>query len=96
MEVFMNEFEESRNLQYPENNKPVSIGEWIWSLILVGLPLINIVVLLIWVFDSNTNRCKSNWAKAQLILMIIGLVFTGLFWGVFGVAMLSVLQEMNF
>lgn len=72
---------------------PIKIGEWIWSIILMGLPLINIAVLLIWAFGGTTNQNKSNWAKANLILMVIGTVFYVLFLVVFGAAMYEILGE---
>ncbi|MBN2830140.1 MAG: hypothetical protein JXR56_07460 [Candidatus Cloacimonetes bacterium] len=78
------------------NDPPIKVGEWIWSLILVGIPLIGFAMLLIWGFDSNVNKNKSNWAKAQLILMVIAAVLYGLFFAVFGVAMMTALSEMNF
>ena len=55
--------------------KPVSTGDWIVTLIISMIPLVNIVMLLVWAFGSNTNPSKANWAKAYLVFiaLLIGL-----------------------
>lgn len=51
----------------------VSVGEWLVTLLIASIPLVNIVMLLIWAFSDNTKLSKANWAKATLIwLLIIG------------------------
>ena len=60
------------------NNKDVSIGDWILTLILTSIPIVNIVMLCIWAFGGdNTPVSKKNWAKATLITaaVSIGIVF---------------------
>lgn len=52
-------------------HKPVSIGDWIITLIISMIPLVNIVMLLVWAFGSNTNPSKANWAKAYLAFIAI-------------------------
>jgi len=51
----------------------VSVGEWLVTLLIASIPLVNIIMLLIWAFSGNTKLSKANWAKATLIwLLIIG------------------------
>ena len=59
------------------NNKKevVSIREWVLANFLMLIPIVNIVMLLIWVFDNKTNLNKSNWAKATLIVWFVGFIF---------------------
>mgnify|MGYP000745778777 CR=1 FL=1 len=52
-------------------HKPVSTGDWIVTLIISMIPLVNIVMLLVWAFGSNTNPSKANWAKAYLVFIAI-------------------------
>jgi len=47
----------------------VPVWDWILTFILTSIPLVNIVMLFIWAFNSNTNPSKANWAKAVLILI---------------------------
>ncbi len=53
----------------------VSVGEWLITLLLASIPVVNIVMLLIWAFSDNTKLSKANWAKATLIWLIIVVVF---------------------
>ena len=65
---------------------PISIGNWIISLILTMIPIVNIIMLFVWAF-SNGNPKKANWAKAALILIlvwiILGIIFGGYFMRMF-------------
>lgn len=63
------------------NQSIVTIGDWIITLILMCIPLVNFIMLLVWAFSSSTPVSKANWAKATLIFMIIGFVLMLLFWG---------------
>lgn len=60
---------------YPE----VSIGNWIITLIILVIPLVNIIMLFVWAFNRTTNITKANWAKASLILLavwiLLGIIF---------------------
>jgi hypothetical protein len=60
---------------------PVSVGEWMLTMLVCVIPVVNIVMLFVWAFGSNTNASKANWAKASLIWMLIGLIFAILFIG---------------
>ncbi len=60
------------------NDDPVRVGEWIGVFFLSMIPIINIIMLLVWAF-GNTKPSKSNYAKAVLIMMVIGLVLSVVF-----------------
>ena len=49
----------------------VSLGDWMLTLLLISIPLINLIVMLIYIFDSNTNESKRNFFKAIAIYMLI-------------------------
>jgi len=52
-----------------KGNAPiVSTGEWVASKFLLLIPVVNIIFLFIWAFNSTENKNKSNWAKATLIV----------------------------
>lgn len=53
----------------------VTVGEWLITLLIASIPLVNIVMLLIWAFSGNTKLSKANWAKATLIWLLIVLAF---------------------
>ena len=52
---------------------PVSVGQYIGMMIVSGIPLIGFIMLLVWSFGSQVNPSKKNYARAILILMLIGL-----------------------
>ena len=63
----------------------VSVKEWLLTNLILMIPLVNIVMMLVWAFGSNTNPNKANYFKATLILfailMAIYLVLAVVFFG---------------
>ena len=79
-----------------ESEAPVSLGDWILTILLTCIPCVNIIMLFVWAFGNNTPKSKSNWAKAQLIWVLIGVV-VGVLWLVFiGATLLASLSEYGF
>ena len=66
MEVTM----ENQTNQY----KPVSLGEWMLTILLTAIPIVNIIMLFVWGFSKSTQPSKANWAKASLIWLAIVIV----------------------
>ena len=52
----------------------MSRGDWIITMIVLAIPLVNIIMLFVWGFSSSTNPNKSNFCKAYLIFMLIAIV----------------------
>ncbi len=68
----------------------VSVGNWMLTLLLMCIPLINIIMLFVWAFGGGAPPSKANWAKASLIWMVIAVGFyVVLFVLIGGVAFLS-------
>jgi hypothetical protein len=67
-------------------NREVGLGEWVITLFLTSIPLVNIIMLLVWAFGENTPPCKANYAKASLLWLVISVALVSLFYGaLFGV-----------
>ena len=49
----------------------VSVKEWLITNLILMIPMVNIVMMLVWAFSSNTNPNKANYFKAALILFAI-------------------------
>lgn len=65
-------------------NQTVSVKQWVVTLLIMCIPLVNIIMLIIWAFgQSDINESKKNWAKAGLLLMAIGVGLTILIGGIF-------------
>lgn len=73
-----NQVNDIRNL---EDRSVVSLVDWIITLIIIAIPVINIIMLCVWAFGNRTAKSKSNWAKANLIFMLIGVILLIIFWG---------------
>lgn len=72
-----------------KNTSVVTIGDWIITMLLMCIPLVNLILLLVWAFGSSAPVSKANWAKATLIFMLVGIVLAILFWGAFVGALLA-------
>lgn len=62
-----------------EDNTPLSIGNYLVMMIVSAIPLVGLIMTLIWAFGSSTNKNKQNYARAMLILMLIGIVLSIIF-----------------
>ncbi len=72
----------------PQQTSPIiSLGDWFVSILLTSIPIVNIIMLLIWSFGSNTNPSKANWAKAMLLWLLVGIIIGVLAFIVVGTAL---------
>jgi hypothetical protein len=66
-----------------EKETPISFKSWLGTLLLPLIPfvggLIYIVMLFVWAFDNNTPQSKKNWARASLLVSLIGFVLVMIF-----------------
>jgi hypothetical protein len=53
----------------------MSVKDWVITLIILALPLINIVMLLVWAFGGTGNINRRNYCRASLLIfaIVIGL-----------------------
>ena len=76
------ETEQREGLQNNATSKTVSemsVGEWLISMLIMIIPIVNIVMLFIWGFGSPDPR--RNYARASLIWMAICIGLAILFYG---------------
>ena len=64
------------------NYKPMTIGDWIITLIITYIPLVGFIMLFVWAIGGGTHPSKKTWAQAVLILMVIGIILAIIFFGV--------------
>ena len=58
---------------YPE--APVmSVKNWMLTMLLLAIPLVNIIMLFVWAFGRASNPNKANYAKASLLWSAIFIV----------------------
>lgn len=64
-----------RNMGIYNAEAPVmTVGNWIVTMLIMIVPLVNIVMLIVWAASSTENPNRKNWAIAQLIFMAIGIL----------------------
>jgi len=56
--------------------KPVTVGEWMLTMLILGIPLVGFIMVFVWAFGSGTAKSKANYFKAYLIWTAI---ITGLY-----------------
>ena len=56
--------------------EPVSLGEWLITILLLAIPCVQIIMPFVWAFSSSTKKSKSNFFKAFLIFVAIYLVLS--------------------
>lgn len=60
----------------------MTMGQWLVTMLLMMIPIANMVLLIVWAVSKTENPNRSNWAKAQLIMMVVAIVLWMLFAGV--------------
>lgn len=67
---------------YQQDTTPVmSFGEWLVTMLIMAVPLLNAIMIFVWATDKTTNPNKANWAKATLVMVGIQIVITMFFIG---------------
>lgn len=69
------------NENHYKNEEIMSVGNWIGVLIVLGIPIVNIIMYLVWAFSDNTNENLRNFCKASLLIALIGVGLAILFGG---------------
>lgn len=89
--------QEQLQYQYrePETDleEPISMGEWLVTMLLMLIPCVNIVLMFVWAFSSKEKKSKSNYFKAARIFAAIVLVLYIILIAIFGVAITSMISS---
>jgi len=70
-----------QNRNQEETAPVMRLGDWLVTMLIMIVPILNAIMLFIWSTDRNTNPNKSNWAKATLIIIGIQIVLMMFFIG---------------
>ena len=83
--------------QQPQDNleEPMSMGEWLISLLVMMIPCVNIVMMFVWAFSSTEKKSKSNFFKAYLIFFAIMIAFMIIMMVIMGAAVATTLDNMG-
>lgn len=72
-----------------------SLGDWMLTLLLLYIPVVNIIMLIIWSVDAKTNPNKKHFAWAQLIYMGIWIVLSIIFSTIALAAIMTMISTMG-
>ena len=65
--------------------KPLTVGDWVLTLIVLSIPLVGFIFLLYWALSSTSNVNRKNYCIAVLIIglifgaLVVALMFMGVF-----------------
>lgn len=74
---------------------PMTMGEWLLTIILSCIPCVGLVMMLIWAFGGSGNVNRRNYARAMLILQVVAFVLYMLLVMTMGATMYSYLGRMG-
>ncbi len=63
-------------LKKPEKVNPIPVWKFIGIILLQGIPVIGLIMILVWSFGGSFNRNTRNYARAVLVLGLIGLALS--------------------
>ncbi|VEG29250.1 hypothetical protein [Actinomyces howellii] len=75
------------------SNPADSVGSWVLAIFLASIPLVGLIYLLVLAFGGGASPSRQNWARAQFVWMLIGLVLTVAFLALGGLAALEAVQS---
>jgi hypothetical protein len=64
-----------------ERTSVMELGDWLLTLLLLLIPIVNIVLLIYWSVSGGTNLNKQNYARASLVFLVIGVALSFMFGG---------------
>ena len=75
-EPVRNEFAEEKRADH--RAEVLSMGDYLLMLILLAIPVVNFIVCILWIIGKNGNPNRRNFAKAWIVLAVIGTVLSGI------------------
>lgn len=76
-----------------DEDKVLTIGEWLGSMFLLCIPIVRIVMFIIWISDSEKyGKNRKNWVIAKLIFTVTMLIVTFMLLKIIGTFVLAVLK----
>jgi hypothetical protein len=53
-----------------QENKPVSIGEWIITFLILAIPVVNVIMIIVWALSESTHPSKRTYAQAIIVIVL--------------------------
>jgi uncharacterized membrane protein YvbJ len=78
----------------PVDNSPLSVSEYVLTLFIFTIPLVNIIMALIWAFGGNVNMNRQKLCRAWLILILIFIALSILSSIIFGASVIALINSL--
>lgn len=91
--------QEQLQYQYPSNQEleePITMGEWMISLLIMMIPCANLIMAFVWAFSDKEKKSKSNFFKAQLIFIGIYFVLFILLFVILGASIGALMNSVSY
>ena len=62
---------------------PMTIGDWLITLIITYIPFVGLIMLFVWAFGDGAHPSKKTWAQALLIMVAISIILAIVFFLIF-------------
>ena len=72
---------------------PMEVKDWVITLLISFIPCANFIMLIVWAVSKTGNINRKNYAKAQLIMMVIGIAFSLIMTILFGASLVGILSN---
>ena len=72
--------------------QPMTLKDWLLTLLVMIIPVVNLVMMFVWAFGSNVNKSKKTYFQAVLIATAIITVL----YIILGAALFSALGSMAY
>ncbi|MGL5084257.1 MAG: hypothetical protein ACRC68_00805 [Clostridium sp.] len=69
----------NEDFNYDLDSQHMTLGNWLITMLLLIIPIVNIVLMFVWAFGSNVNKSKKTFCQAQLIITGILIVLMIIF-----------------
>jgi hypothetical protein len=93
----MDNYDVQNNNQNGEQlEKPMTLGEWIITMIVLAIPCVGIVMMFVWGFGQGGNTSRKNYCRAALIFAAIGIVLGLIFYGAIAAMMASAFSSYSY
>lgn len=76
---YYDEYDDDDDYYDDEPEETVKTFDWLFTTVMMMLPVVNIVFIIIWLLSAKTPQSKKNYLKVQIIYVAIGTLMAVLF-----------------
>jgi hypothetical protein len=58
-------------LEIRDNTRPMTVGDWMATLLILAIPVVNIIMYLVWAFSNSGNVNRKTFCQASLIWFLV-------------------------